>query len=214
MRVSKFAATTLLFAASAAFGQVHVEFPDAGESPATHQATTGGSPLLSIVGTIGAPVPGFDADVYCIHVDDFSLFSATTLAGFDSQIFLFDMAGMAIAANDDGTFLGSPGILPLGDPLYVGLPAGDYLLGISSFDYDPVDAGGFEVLGDAFFGVEPPTAAGLAGPFVGFAGFGGGLGAYEVRLTGVSPCGAVIPLPSAGLMGLVGMGLVTLRRRR
>lgn len=119
------------------------EIGDAGNLPATAQVTAGSGPLTSISGVIG-PLSFTDADLYRIHIPVSGAFSATTVGTggtlIDTQLFLFDLAGLGIYGRDD-----NPGTarttLPAGSPLGPQL-AGDFFLAITGFNLDPVNAGG------------------------------------------------------------------------
>src|SRR5262245_62140467 len=77
------------------------EIGDAGDLPGTAQIAVGSNPLTQITGSLGL----MDGDLYRIHISSPSTFSATTVGAggtlIDSQLFLFDSAGMGIYANDD-----------------------------------------------------------------------------------------------------------------
>src|SRR5262245_14391125 len=155
---------------------------DAGDLPAGAQVTTGVGPLPSISGLVAV---GGDADMYLISIFDPAAFSATTVncaTGGDTQLFIFDTAGVGITHDDD-------------DPTGVGAfrsriggtivaAAGDYYLAISRYDTDPLDPAGSAIWLDMPYGVErAPDGPGAPGPIAGWAGFSG-TGAYRIDLTG------------------------------
>ena len=181
------------------------EVGDAGDLPGTAQAVLTG-PLATISGFLDFS----DADMYCITIDDPSIFSASTLGlvNFDSQLFLFHPDGMGIVFNDDTAGFGVQSRLPAGHPLITVLSPGPYLLAISGFDHDPVSVGG-AIFPDTFPGVFGPTGPGGGSPVIGWSGDGGS-GFYTIRLTGASgwTSGRVIPEPSA--LAAFGIGLGTL----
>jgi hypothetical protein len=221
------AMAALTLAAGAARAQVWAEVPDATQFP-PGQITAGFGPLTDITGTLAG---GLDVDMYCIEIFAPTAFAAWTdptyapgvlgpaFTTFDSQLWLFDASGAAIMHSDDTTSLASGMGFTQPNPI-VGPPPpffmpGIYMLAISQFDIDPLDAGGSEIWADApFGGWSGPDGAGL--PFFGGwtgGGFPGGAGGgdYHIVLTGASFC--TIPAPSAAALIGVG-GLLALRRRR
>ncbi len=223
-RLSK---TLITLAALAAFGLAspvtsadeYIEIGDAPETlPGQFTVTVGGAQLTGIQGTLSSAT---DADVFRIFIIDPLRFSATTVgtAGslVDSQLYLFTPTGVAIIGSDDAPIGGPRSSIPAIFPGSGSLSSGHYLLAISGFDRDPVDAAGLELFTDNFPGLQTPIAG--RGPLAGFAGTGGS-GTYRIALTGVS--GVIIadpvPIPEPATMLLLGTGLIgvaaKVRRRR
>ena len=117
---------------------------NAGETIETAQIVSSGSgvALESIFGTISEPG---DVDTYQIFLTGDGTFSATTVDGtdVDTQLFLFDDAGIGVYGNDDAAACGGcfQSELPAGDTLTPTLP-GIYYLAISQFSVEPVSQGG------------------------------------------------------------------------
>lgn len=203
-----FVAGLLLSGVLPAAAQTHTEVGDAGELISTAQDTSGSGsgPLTKIDGTI---TPS-NADMYCIKIT--GAFSATTVGGatWDTQLFLFDSAGMGIFANDDSASTFQSTIS--------GAPApGTYFLAISPFDYDPVSAGGLIFPSSPFSGLYGPTGPGGASPHTGWTGGGGPASAsYSIFLTGVEFCDSahVIPEPATMVLLAPGLAVIGLLRRR
>jgi hypothetical protein len=176
-------------AVSSALAAPYAETGDAGDLPGTAQNTSGSGDLTAITGTAGGP----DADMYRICLTGGGTFSATTVggAGFDTQLFLFDSAGMGIEANDDtGGGGGLQSTLSAG-----GLsPAarGVYHLAISRFDNDPVSLGGQIFPDTPLTAVVGPTGPGGGQAISGWTGtlaVGGAVGGpYQITLTGARFC--------------------------
>ncbi|MEW6497842.1 MAG: DVUA0089 family protein [Cyanobacteriota bacterium] len=202
------------------------EVDDAGESLSTAQSTAqvipSGTLLLeSISGTLS----GFDdpADLFEIFLTGGQSFSATTVGGadFDTRLFLFDADGSGIYFNDDssGTLQST---LPANSS-FTPTQSGTYYLGISGFDYSPVNAAGDRIFPsladfpvdvpaeDIFTGVFGPTGPGGDAPLAGFDGaiLNSG-GSYTIDVTGAEP----VPEPSSILALLIaGASGVSLRLR-
>lgn len=208
-----FAATTL----SAAQAVPMFESGDAGQLPAAAQAA--GAGVDSIVGNLDN---SFDVDLYRLVLGG-GLFSATTLpgpdccgVGADTQLFLFNEAGMGIVANDDEPFGGTQKsfIQALLDP-------GVYFLAVSIYSMDPFSVDGFifpDYAHCCFQPVEGPVWPGggqpLAGWSVGPAADGSGTqpGSYVVSLSAtigpVDPQPTPVPAPAS--LVLLGAGLLAL----
>jgi len=217
MRRMTLAGCMVAFMFGIAVGQAqaltHVEVGDAGDLPGTAQ-TAHGTPLTLIVGTIASST---DADMYLIQV--VGPFGATTvgLEGTlsDSKLYLFDLNGNGVWANDDAAS-GSTIRSAITDD---NLPLGCYYLAISGFGLEP-----FSAAGQIFNDEGPPnTQHGPDGP-------GGGspitnwvststTGDYVIELRGVAECTDqthAVPEPvTAGLslVALAGLGLAATRRR-
>ncbi len=162
------------------------EVGDAGDLCTTGQVPTGAGALTTITGSAG--VNG-DADLYCVNVASPSAFSATTcyVTSIDTQLWLFDQQCMGLSHNDDdpagcglqstvtGTFLPGPG---------------NFWLGISTYDWDPMDAAGNELWADTPYGDEtPPDGPGGGGPVTVWGGTAFADGPYQINLTGAGYCG-------------------------
>ncbi|MDX1419707.1 MAG: DVUA0089 family protein [Rubricoccaceae bacterium] len=133
-----------------------------------------------------------DVDCFAIYISDAAAFSASTnnaVSVPDTKLYLFegDVSGATngIAMNDDdpvgGTLLST---LPVGDPLYAGLSAGKYVLCVTSYDNDPLNAAAADIFPNCgFAGVCPPSGGGALASWD-FPGFGDS-GPYQIDLTGV-----------------------------
>jgi hypothetical protein len=160
---------------------------EAGDVPGSAQDLT-----LDRVGTLNGQIAtGNDADLYRICVSGGGSFSATTvgLTEVNTQLFLFDSAGLGIYAHDDGTTKQST--LPAGDPLTPGAP-GEYILGISAYDRDPQSADG-PIFGNVAFLTEA-NGRGAGAPVEGWAGLPRDSGAYTIALTGTRSCDFTPPV--------------------
>lgn len=184
---------------------------DAGPTTGTAQETQGVGPLGGIDGELNGP--GDLEDVYEITIPaGTTLFRAHTdvagiagfLSTFDTQLFLFDVNGFGVLANNDQTGTGKLG----SEIVLTGPPSGTYYLAISGFGRDPVSAGGliFQIVGDE---ISPPDGPGGALPLLDWAGDGEQFGTYFITLEGAEF--ADVPAPGAALMLA---GLLVARRRR
>ncbi len=132
----------------------------------------------------------------------------------DSQLFLFNSAGVGVRANDDAIGLRSR--LPVGS---VAGPAGLYYLAISDYDNDPVSATGAIFPDTPFTTVHGPTGPGGASPITAWDNtFASEQGTYRITFTVGDGClSHPHPEPSAyilfasGLVGMLGYGW---RKRR
>jgi hypothetical protein len=110
---------------------------DAGELPAAAQLIEGAGALYRINGAISTPE---EVDMYKLRVSDFANFSARTVGvtTWDTQLFLFDAAGLGVVTNDDevgGTTLQSR----ITNQFVTA--NGEYYLAISRYNRDPVSGG-------------------------------------------------------------------------
>ena len=132
-----FPAVVLAVLATAPSALAVPEQGDAGDTPATAQNLT-----TQVVPTITGDLEGEDADLYRVCLAGGRSFSASTVGTTETntQLFLFDGNGRGIYADDDAD--GSQqSTLPAGDPLTPVAP-GEYLLGVSPDDRDPLSADG------------------------------------------------------------------------
>ena len=155
------------------------------------QRLSGSGALNSIAGRLGAQA---DVDMYRICLTDGVSFSATTVGMAtegqtlqDTQLFLFNRYGRGVYANDDSA-QSVQSTLPQYNRPPGPVQGGVYLLAISSYDNDPLDA-----QRRLIFPSTPYTA--VVGPRSGVGTVarwnhhGFGTGAYTIRLTGAEFCG-------------------------
>jgi hypothetical protein len=164
---------------------------EAGDSLATAGVVTGG-PASSIAGSLlsfgSCASTANDVDMYLIRICDPATFSATTVGGttMDTQLFLFDSAGLGVVLDDDcpaGTLQSC-----LGSTIVGTRPLGNYYLAISGDNQDPLDAGGALIWANTPFNVErAPDGPGAANALASWDTGGFNSGAYTIALTGV--CG-------------------------
>jgi hypothetical protein len=159
-------------------GWAATESGDAGDLPASAQEVND----TSISGTIAS---SNDEDMYKVCLSGGQTFSATTVGGasFDTQLFLFDANGHGVYGNDDTEGLAST--LPSGHAL-TPAAAGTYYLAISSYNREPVSAGG-AIFHQSSSGIVEPTGPGGGSPISGWIG-GFSQGSYTITLTGVVAC--------------------------
>ena len=169
-------------------GVVWLEVGDASDNPQIAQLTTGVGTLDQIQTTLGTAI---DSDSFQFRILDASAFSVnllgTNLSGDnDTEIYITDIAGNLIFANDDfdGLLSGlSAGSFPG--------PSGDYVFSVNLFSSLPI---GDPITG---FSIEPNPVQ--TGPVV-------------VNFTGAGF--AVIPESSSAFLILLGGLRLTLRRSR
>lgn len=219
-------ATALLAAASltttASLKAVTFAEPgDAGQTlaTATPTAATGaasGQSLTAITGTIGTST---DADLFIFTITSTTNFSAiaSSAAGIDTSLFLFNSSGVAVIANDDQSGTNFQAGIPAGNSLLTTLSAGTYYLGISLSGNEPVNSANqllFTVdqpttnVRGAATGVNPTTESTFSGnPFA-------ETGTYSIALTGAA---TAVPEPGTTAtlaLGAAAAGLALTRRAR
>lgn len=226
--VASLATAGLLTAGASA--QSWTEIGDAGDIISGVQNTVGTGPLTTIS---GATSTSDTVDAYCITITNPADFYATAASvidplasvTWDTRLWLFDSSGNVLLGNDDtfsdglqstlsdpGTFTGltGGGVNPTASG--ISLTAGDYILVISGYNYDALDASGSAIitLSGLFSELHGPNAG--TGPLASWGGTLFGSGSYTLALNGATYC--QVPAPGAlALLGLVGLA-GTRRRRR
>ncbi|MEO0986125.1 MAG: hypothetical protein AAFY20_11315 [Cyanobacteria bacterium J06639_14] len=216
-----------ILATSPAEAASFTEGKDAGErlSDAVSILSEQSMPLESISGSLAG-----NADLFQIFLTGGQQFSATTLnpdslIGIpiddtigspndllgDPQLFLFDAAGNGIYANDDSSF-SAQATLPSFS--FSPVESGLYFLGISSFDLDPVSAGGEIFPDEPADGVVGPTGPGGGAPLIGFAGSSSSMGNYTITLTGAQTIAAPAAVPEpTSILGVWVLGALGIAAR-
>jgi hypothetical protein len=160
---------------------------DAGDLPNTAFTVSGSGPLASIGGNIDS---GSDVDLFVIDLCEPANFIASTdnvTTIGDTQLWLFTMDGVGITHNDDkagATFALKSELTSVNT---ASLAAGQYILGISKYNTDPVDTGAqllwLACAGGGFTCETGPTGPGAANPVTAWTGTGTA-GAYKIILQG------------------------------
>ncbi len=221
----KFLAALLLAGSSAGFygspaqAQVYTEDPaaDAGETLPTAASTatgTAGAPLTSIQGSFAS---GTDADLFAIQIATVSSFSATTvntltsLAGLDTELFLFDANGAPVAVNDDASGTQLASTLPVGSAFFSSLTPGLYYVGISLSGNEPVNA-----IGQLLFAADGGDSTTVRGAASGLSlsaeamfnddEFYAQTGNYEIDLTGSETAFNPIAVPEPSSWAALTLG--------
>jgi len=203
---------------------------DAGSTLETAQTITTSGSLNSVKGKLGGPgfLAGDFQDCFLIRVDDplgLNISLTSTFGGppgFDPMLFLFrvdelpngSVAKALLANNDKSAGNPLPGLTNAandGSNAFVRTP-GLYLIAISGFGSQPINAGGEFLFRQTF--LQPGVIGGPAdNPNAGFllAGWSadGDYGNYELLVQGVSG----VPAPGAAALLALG-GLFTRRRQR
>lgn len=170
--------------------------------------------MITVNGSLSGPLfgPGDFEDVYEIFISNPAAFSVSTVgsAPFDTELFLFDPAGLGLLANDDATPATLQSTLPNAANDGTGatvLSPGNYFLAITGKGNKPTSNGGMSIF-------NQPVATEVSGPDGPGAAFvqdnwnpgTGPIGSYTIQLTGVSFI--TEPIPSSSLGGLVAVALV------
>jgi hypothetical protein len=214
-----------LFSAVSAHAVSYAEVGDAGDLPGTAQVVFGpaSTALTSITGTLTITNNVSEGDLFQIYISSPTTFSATTTGfspgvnNFDTQLFVFTLAGVGVVANDDDPSTGAPqSTIAAGQ---FTLPADSYYLLITGSGRNPSSSGGliFPSFTDGTTdptGVYGPTGPGGASPLTGYTGSSSEGGSYAIALTGAQFVVAVVPEPSTFLTFGFGLGMLLLARRR
>jgi hypothetical protein len=208
-------------AAATAASTTWAEVGDAGQTIATAQVTLGSrsDSLTLITGSISA---ASDHDLFEIFINGGAMFSATTVLQpgtlDDTQLFLFNSAGIGVYANDDSGALGANfdrAALPA-----MSITPGLYYLLIDASGSYPTSAGGLIFPNFTLTSVPVvdsttvvgPIGPGSASPFTGYTGTAASFGTYQIALTGVS---AAAPEPISFVLFATGiLGVLTLSKLR
>ncbi|MGD1902297.1 MAG: DVUA0089 family protein [Geitlerinemataceae cyanobacterium] len=153
-----------------------------------------------------------DADLFAFAWDGGFFSASTNNAGtsFDTQLFLFDSAGFGIAGADGTGFLTLPSTLSISD-----LAAGEYFLGISDWDNDPVSVGG-EIFTDEFVSQQTPTGPGGGSPLTSWDGRNANaFDGYQIVLSSATGGDEVASTPEpAALLGLISIASIGFSAKR
>lgn len=225
-------ASAMAFAAAANAG-TWTESSDAGDAPiGAAQVTSGAGGLTLISGSMDWFNLSDHVDTYEIKVTDADNFFASTDpadggsfiddGGFedDSRLFLFDMAGNLVMANDDNpggtasfeSYISNPASFPGGTTHSPGsvVNGQNYLLAVTYFDNTLEDAAATSVASFSPFNTlhgQDPTYTGNDHWFNG--GDFDDAWTYDIALGG-----ADYAVPEPATAALLGLGALTLIRRR
>jgi hypothetical protein len=197
---------------------IGVESGDAGQLTGTAQTFAGSGVLAAIRGAVGS---GDMADMFRIYLQAGQAFSATTTASalafnnFDTSLFLFDITGRGLIANDD-----DPGFGPTSTiSSYLPGASGFYYLAIAGTGFTPSSAGG-NIFGN-LIGQDQvgPTGPGGALPLTGWTSITSEGDLYEILLTNAAegaPSNGTVPEPGTWLLLTLGLcaGAAARRLRR
>jgi hypothetical protein len=205
------AAVASLFVSLVASATPYNEIGDAGQTLATAQVVPGGTSV--IVGNVSG-----DADLFKFGWGGGS-FYVNSVGGTvgDSQLFLFNSAGVGIQGNDDGIAYAGPAYLQLG-----ALAAGQYFIGISSYDYDPYSSAGMIFPSNPY---QPLYGPSNLSPLSYWGGGSYHNGSYSINFQQITSNGDPIGNPnptgnvpetssSIALLGLGLAGLAMIRRHK
>jgi hypothetical protein len=188
---------------------------DAGRTLATAEdLTTTPGPLTGTDEILGKLAENAKADLFKFTVAAESIFTAEVFGRSgrggdplkDSQLFLFDGAGNGIVGNDDqarGNLLSK---------ITTTLMAGDYYLGISAWDYDPINAAGKFIFRNNQVGDQGlrPVSSLLANWAIRDEKSDPTGGLYKIALTTERT-----PVPTPALLpGLAALGFGAIRKRK
>jgi hypothetical protein len=162
---------------------------DAGDLPATAQLVTlpdqtpCQSPVTRIRGDNGAS----DVDMYVICISDPANFVASTVGTttWDTQLWLFRCDGTGVVFNDDNPDTGGGTQSRIDNRANCIQQGGIYLLAISRYNRDAVDAQNQLLWNNTPFGtVRCPDGPGAANPVAGWTGTTSAGGRYVISLQG------------------------------
>jgi hypothetical protein len=162
---------------------------DAGDLPATAQLVTlpdqtpCQSPVTRIRGDNGAD----DVDMYVICITDPANFVASTVGTttWDTQLWLFRCDGTGVVHNDDNPDATTGLQSRIDNRTNCITEGGIYLLAISRYNRDAVDANGNLLWNNSpFRAVRCPDGPGAANPIAGWTGTTSAEGRYVISLQG------------------------------
>jgi len=220
-----FAGCILVFWSAGGWAATYQSTGSAGELPAAAEIVSNPVQLAltAITGTINVSNGISAGRIFEIYINQPTLFSASTTAfslgvnNFDTQLFLFNAAGVGVVANDDDPSTGhQQAAIPAGTSEMASEPAGNYFILIEGGGRYPEDSGGNLLFPNYTDGVTDPasilgpTGPGGANPIGTLGDFSGQGGNFSIALTGAQF--VATPEPVAAL--LLGLGAVACGRPR